>query len=244
MIEGFKLIKRGSAPNDFINNVEQWEDTLRKTIIVKLQFDVTRYALSAFEDLAIPFHSSLSNAVPKRQAEFLAGRFCAKACLQRFPQVSPQCEVPIGKHRQPIWPIGVVGSITHSNETALCTITDDEPGRVIGIDTEVILTCDDMLKIGPHIYERQEERILASHIEGKNRVATLIFSAKESLFKAVFPAVDSYFGFEEARVIRFNAERKSLTLLLSNNIASPNNLPLEYTCFYDFTSNGVTTIVL
>jgi 4'-phosphopantetheinyl transferase EntD len=47
------------------------------------------------------------------------------------------------------------------------------------------------------------------------RAATLVFSAKETLYKCLFPAVKRYFDFKEAELVSADAGRFSIRLLVS-----------------------------
>src|SRR5262245_27478480 len=76
----------------------------------------------------------VERAVAKRQAEFACGRRCARRALamlgiENFPLVP-------GPHRAPLWPSGVVGSITHC--TDLCAAVVARAGRIqsLGLDAE------------------------------------------------------------------------------------------------------------
>src|SRR3989338_11284500 len=51
--------------------------------------------------------------VAKRQAEYLAGRLCAREALQRLTGTATV--QACGEDRAPQWPVGMVGSITHGS---------------------------------------------------------------------------------------------------------------------------------
>ena len=63
---------------------------------------------------------ALRHAIQKRQREFLAGRWCAEQALQRLAAGSTH--VAMAEDRAPIWPNGVVGSITHSGNFAAAAV--------------------------------------------------------------------------------------------------------------------------
>ena len=71
-----------------------------------------------------------------------------------------------------------------------------------GIDVEQILDKSVALDIGTQIHNGSELRELTTHGFLDEVATTLIFSAKESFFKAVFTEVGEYFGFECARVVK------------------------------------------
>ena len=131
---------------------------------------------------------AVARAVPKRRAEFAAGRRAARAALSEIG-LAPVA-VPVGAHRAPVWPDGVVGAITHDVGVALSAVMPADKVLGVGIDvTEAApLPAITRRAILPHAAEQG-----LSPLEER-----AVFLAKESLFKALFPLVGTYFGFEAA----------------------------------------------
>ena len=128
----------------------------------------------------------LARAVPKRRAEFAAGRRAARIALAALGH--PPQAIPVGTGRAPLWPAGVAGSLTHDRGLALAAVVAS--GEDIGIDLTAAeaLPGETRRAILPHDAEAGLDDLAA-------RAA---FSAKESLFKALFPCIETYFGFEAA----------------------------------------------
>ncbi|PYY68869.1 4'-phosphopantetheinyl transferase, partial [Pseudomonas jessenii] len=75
---------------------------LPDTVLLSTHFDSARLASDDFQRSAIEVPASIQRSVAKRQAEFLAGRVCARAALQRLEGLS---FIPaIGEDRAPVWP--------------------------------------------------------------------------------------------------------------------------------------------
>ncbi|MGB7800891.1 enterobactin synthase subunit EntD [Buttiauxella sp.] len=162
--------------------------------------------------LCLPHHRHLSHAVIKRQAEHLAGRIAAREAL-RFHGITE--DVPgIGLHREPCWPPGFTGSITHSRNVALATVMADNPiSRVgTGIDFEEIMPLAVAHDIYEGIIDSAEKELLAASSLPFNYALTLVFSAKESLFKALFRHVGRYFDFSAASISKIDDRQVFLTL--------------------------------
>ena len=156
--------------------------------------------------LWLPHHAELANAGRKRKAEHLAGRIAAVHAL-------PDHTVPgIGPSGEPLWPEGVSGSITHSGTQAMAVVTCDHPA-IIGIDCETILSENEAQEIKDGVIDAQEELVLSCSGFPVPLALTLAFSAKESLFKALFPKVQSWMGFDSTRVTQL--DDKTLTLALT-----------------------------
>ena len=133
---------------------------------------------------------AVARAVPKRRAEFAAGRRAARAALAQVGR--PASAIPVGARRAPQWPEGMIGAITHDRGQALAAVLPSDEALGIGIDlTEAApLPGKTRTEILPFESERAFDDL----------TARAGFSAKESLFKALFPSVRDYFGFSSAQV--------------------------------------------
>lgn len=133
---------------------------------------------------------AVARAIPRRQAEFAAGRRAARAALAGIGH--PACAIPVGERRAPVWPRGVVGAITHDKGVALAAVLPAESALGLGID----------LTEAAALPGKTRTEILPFEAEaGLDDIAARAgFSAKESLFKALFPSIRDYFGFSSARV--------------------------------------------
>lgn len=156
--------------------------------------------------LWLPHHAELANAGRKRKAEHLAGRIAAAHAL-------PDHTVPgIGPSGEPLWPEDISGSITHSGTQAMAVVVHHPDARV-GIDCEAILPDSEAREIQDGIIDAQEAMCLMRSGYPFALALTLAFSAKESLFKALFPQVKTFMGFDCARITRL--DERTLTLALT-----------------------------
>lgn len=147
-----------------------------------------------------PLPPQLLRAMPKRKAEYVAGRRCAAEAIRRLTghSVFPG----MGKDRAPIWPDGVVGAISHSHERAIALAGSRLRFRGIGIDVERLLTEEEARDIATQALTASERHNLGNAIDPF--MTGLIFSAKESLFKALYPTVKRFFFFEAAELSGFD----------------------------------------
>ena len=142
--------------------------------------------------------ASLGRAVRKREREFLAGRRLARQLLVRHG-VAPG-PIPVGDSRLPLWPQGVVASISHTDEMAAVAIALGGSADGIGLDIELqnAATSD----IETQVCLPAERQTMAA----AGKTLTEYFSAKEAAFKACFPTHREYFNFTDVEV-EFDAER-------------------------------------
>ncbi|MBT2049239.1 enterobactin synthase subunit EntD [Enterobacter asburiae] len=171
------------------------------------------FAPTTFTDadlLWLPHYAELANAGRKRKAEHLAGRIAAAHALGA---INERAIPGIGPSGEPLWPEGVSGSITHSGTQAMAVVVRHQDA-LVGIDCEAILPDREAREIQDGIVDAQEAMYLTHSGYPFALALTLAFSAKESLFKALFPKANTYMGFEWARVTELS--EKTITLALSN----------------------------
>jgi enterobactin synthetase component D len=145
--------------------------------------------------------ASLARAVRKRQAEFLAGRWCAREALRVCAPEVAEAPVAIGPHHEPLWPAGVVGSITHTHGFASVAVARSQRARAIGLDAERVLRDEQVPRIVERIAGPGElTAIMEATAYGAATALTAIFSAKEAIFKALYAEVGRYFDFRDAWV--------------------------------------------
>ncbi|WP_065951079.1 4'-phosphopantetheinyl transferase family protein [Pseudomonas sp. 37 R 15] len=173
------------------------------TVFLSTRFDPALLNASDFQRSAVPPPASIQRSVAKRQAEFLAGRLCAREALQRLDNLD--CVPAIGEDRAPIWPGHISGSITHSTGHAAAIVAHKAQWRGLGMDLENLLTLERAERLAGEILTPDEVQRMASlPREQAALLVTLTFSVKESLFKALYPLVQQRFYFEHAEVVEWS----------------------------------------
>lgn len=143
----------------------------------------------------------IARAVDKRRREFTTVRHCARAALAELG-VAPAPILP-GRRGAPVWPDGIVGSMTHCAGYRAAAVARSREITAIGIDAEP----DEPLPSGVlETIARPEERMaLAEPAAAPGCRDRLLFSAKESVYKAWFPLTRRWLDFHDATV-RFAAD--------------------------------------
>lgn len=141
------------------------------------------------EELAL-----IARAAPTRRAEFTTGRACARRALAELGVEA--AAILSGEQREPLWPDGIVGSITHCAGFRAAAVAHATEYRSIGIDAEPDYPLPDgILEMISLPAERgQLERSAGVHLD------RVLFSAKEAVFKTWFPLARRWLGFEEATI--------------------------------------------
>lgn len=140
----------------------------------------------------------VAGAVESRRQEFAAGRECARSALAAQGSFG-QPLLP-GRGRAPIWPSGFIGSITHCAGYAAAAVSTNAGYSAIGIDAEPAEA------LPSEIYDlvlTQTDQEIVADLESKyprTPWSRIVFSAKESVYKAWYPIRGEWLGFEEASV--------------------------------------------
>lgn len=139
---------------------------------------------------------AVARAVAKRAREFSTGRLCARAAMAALGL--PPRPVPVGSQREPVWPDGVVGTISHGGELCLAAASGRDRVLALGIDLEVGDPLDPELR---RLICTPDE-LRAAPVWGVAGVDPhkLVFSAKEALYKALFPHARRYIDFLEVEI--------------------------------------------
>ena len=131
---------------------------------------------------------------PVREREFRIGRALAREALARLG-IADHPLLPADT-REPKWPDGIVGSISHCEGVCAVAVAESKRFSGIGIDLERIDRIDD--DIADTVCTPEERRQLDAIAPSVRRQRlALLFSAKESVFKALFPTTRQFLEFHD-----------------------------------------------
>ena len=137
----------------------------------------------------------LGEAVQNRRSEFATARYCARQALRQLGV--PETAILRGPKREPLWPAGIVGSITHCTGYRAAAVGRVADMLAIGIDAEPHAPISD--RVARRILDDAERAWIATAPRDIHW-DRLIFSAKESVYKAWYPLAGCWLGFEDASV--------------------------------------------
>lgn len=181
-------------------------------VFVAAGFDPQRLSPYDFAVCGIEAPASIQRSVAKRQSEFLAGRLCAREAMHRL---DGRVRVPaLGDDRAPVWPSDLCGSITHSTGRAAAIVAPRTAWRGLGMDMEQMLSVERATRLCGEILTPAETSRLREGYEALQ--ITLTFSAKESLFKALYPLMGVRFYFEDAELLEWSTDGRARLRLLTD----------------------------
>ncbi|MDH0896159.1 MULTISPECIES: 4'-phosphopantetheinyl transferase superfamily protein [unclassified Pseudomonas] len=205
----------------------EYRVSLPGCVVMGTRFDHRLLGAGCIDRSGIPLPPAIRRSVPRRQAEFVAGRLCAKEALERL--TGTPAIPPIGEDRAPRWPEAVCGAITHNRHRALAMVARRNDYLALGVDIESLI--DDALVdelAGELLTQGERERFLSLPKEQRAHLLTLTFSLKESLYKALHPLTGRQFYFEHAELLAWSADgRARLRLLCWLDERFPENTEID-----------------
>lgn len=141
----------------------------------------------------------VANANPKRRAEFCAGRHCARQALEKIGKGFNPILADI--HGCPVWPAGVVGSISHTNRYAIAVVAHSTNISAIGVDIESWRASPTCWKSIAKICSPAEQAWVNSFSANDQHLpAHIAFSIREAVYKCVYSAAGIKLGFDQLSV--------------------------------------------
>ncbi len=162
---------------------------------------------------------SLGRAAPQRRREFAAGRECARRALARHGVAG--AVIGRGADRRPLWPSSFVGSIAHTADYAAAAVAHRKDFASLGLDVER------REAVGEHLWRRiavpaELDWIGGLPVDERVSAATLLFSAKESIYKCVYPWLGLRLGFQDVALeVRSSGAADEGTLEVRSSGAVP-----------------------
>ncbi len=181
----------------------------------------------------------IEKAVKKRRNDFIGGRICAKKALSRlgienFP-------VLMADDRSPLWPTGVVGSISHTHGYCGVAVANNKHFRSLGLDIENVdriksdcrrLICTD----------EEQSRINRLPENDQQRFSALTFSAKESFFKCQYFLNRCWAGFHDAEIFAdISVDEGAFSIIMLKDIGTHFKKDVSYNGLFSFNQGYVIT---
>ncbi len=242
MRETFALqASHGNAPaaDAAVVDTDIWPWQLPGIVCATRRFSSAAFTAGDFAAEGIARPRALQGAVAKRQAEYLAGRVCAREALHRLTGSVSSPGWQAG--RAPRWPAGVCGSISHTQDEALAVVALRQDYIGLGVDRERYLSGTQVRELADNILTPAELAQLA-HCTDTALRTTLAFSLKESLFKALYPLVGCYFDFQDAQVSAWT-DTGTARLQLLRDLSPAWRQGISMPARFQAGRRGVTTLV-
>jgi 4'-phosphopantetheinyl transferase EntD len=140
----------------------------------------------------------LTRAVDKRRREFTVVRACARLAMEKLG-VPPQPVLP-GEGGAPQWPAGLTGSMTHCDGYCAAALVRADDLASLGIDAEPHAPLPDGVLATVALPAEVARHARLARERPEVHWDRLLFSAKESVYKAWFPLTRQWLDFSEADI--------------------------------------------
>ena len=181
----------------------------------------------------------VETVVQKRREEFSTGRLCAHTAMRSVLSQANQAPLLPGSKREPLWPEGLIGSISHSADCCVAVVSSDPTIKSLGIDIEK----REGIKTGVRdLICLPEELSLLGEFEQNPEAWKLIFSAKESVYKALFPVLQKWIGFSDA-TLYFDFQEQRFVASMNEKLDLPPTIGSSVSGRFSISSSYILTIV-
>lgn len=154
--------------------------------------DLSRYVMLPDEEQEL-----VERAVTKRKADFGDSRWCAHQALEA---INADGIILRGQRGMPLFPAGTTGSLTHTEGYRAAIVGRSSRWQSLGIDAEPATHLPDgVFEAIARPEERRRLHRLAQH-HGIPVLDKILFSAKETTYKAWFPLTKRFLDFDEADI--------------------------------------------
>ncbi|MFH9352798.1 4'-phosphopantetheinyl transferase [Kitasatospora sp. NPDC017646] len=141
---------------------------------------------------------AIARAVDKRRCEFTTVRHCARTALDRLGV--PYRPLVPGLRGAPSWPDGVIGSLTHCDGFRAAAVARTGTLASVGIDAEPALPLPEGVQEAIALPVEQQRLAELTAERPGTPWDRILFSAKESVYKAWFPLTELWLDFQEAEL--------------------------------------------
>ncbi|SNT48614.1 4'-phosphopantetheinyl transferase EntD (siderophore biosynthesis) [Asanoa hainanensis] len=135
------------------------------------------------------------DAAAIRRGEFVTARRCAREALARLGY--PPAAIRPGPRREPRWPDGAVGSITHCAGYRAAAVARAVDLAGVGIDAEPHGPLPDGVA---DVVAGPDELAMLARARPGTHWDRVLFSAKESIYKVWYPLTGRWLGFEDVHL--------------------------------------------
>ena len=151
----------------------------------------------ADRDLLLEEELSLGNVVRARRREFRAGRIYVRQALLNLGV--PEAVIPIGPDRVPVWPTGIVGSISHARN--LCAVAVGKSADYIGFGIDIeedSPLSEDLVGVISQVSELDQREAVEKYLGCD--LPKLLFVIKEAFYKTHFPLNRRFLTFRDVSI--------------------------------------------
>ncbi|WP_336748427.1 4'-phosphopantetheinyl transferase family protein [Pantoea vagans] len=178
-------------------------------------FDPQKYHDALAVEWGIPLPARLQLAVNKRRAEYLASRLLTRSVMAELG--IDDFILSNAPDRSPLWPSGIQASLSHSSGVVVVAATRQP--CAVGVDVEQLMSETTAQETATLLMNEQEQILLRTLPVSFSTAATLLFSLKESVYKALWPQLHQPMDFLDAALVSVDFAQQRATLSLTQHFS-------------------------
>ncbi|THB84529.1 4'-phosphopantetheinyl transferase superfamily protein [Pantoea allii] len=202
-------------------------------------FDSQNYHDGLAVEWGIPLPARLQQAVRKRRAEYLASRLLVRSVMAELGIAD--FILTNAADRSPCWPAGVQASLSHSAGVVVVAATRQP--FAVGVDVEQFMSETTAQETAELLMNEQEQQLLRTLPISFSAAATLLFSLKESLYKALWPQLRQPMDFLDAELVSANFAQQCATLRLTQDFSGRFAMGTLLNAGFMWRDNQVITLI-
>lgn len=203
------------------------------------QFDPQKYHDALADELSVPLPARLQQAVSKRRAEYLASRLLVRSVMAELGIAG--FILTNAPDRSPCWPAGIQASLSHSGGVVVVAATRQP--CAVGVDVEQVMSESTAQETAELLMNKQEQQRLRTLPVSFSAAATLLFSLKESLYKALWPQLHQPMDFLDAALVSVDWANQRATLQLTQDFSGRFALGTIVEASFLWRDNQVITLI-
>jgi len=173
-------------------------------------------SISCFKQLS-------QNCPITRKIEFLTGRILLKDAIKTIlNDEKADTEVGIGSSGMPLWPSGMIGSVTHTKSHVCVMVGLSQEHLAMGIDLEPLISSEKSQDLCPLVLGASELDLYRQDTNAMpfNQFFTRCYSFKEAIYKLLFPQIKTYIDFKEIVITNINPAQDTILAIYRPSIAN------------------------
>lgn len=207
-------------------------------------WDVCRPEIGELPNCVSPLPPSLERVAEGRKKAFRFGRQAAESCVKTLSHEGKAFAIDHSPSGLPIFPRPSVGSISHKGDLYFAAAASEKSCRALGVDIESKMKLNQSLRVSQRILTSVDHELF-QHLNNQlsfESFVSLVFSAKESLYKCLNPIVNQYFGFQDASLVR--SDSGELKIRLNRDLKGLYRQGFELCVHHAFFEDFVVTAIL
>lgn len=208
-------------------------------LLALVRFDLDAFDDSLSERWQLPLPPHLRQAVKKRRAEYLASRWLARETLRQLGVDN----FILHNHsdRSPRWPAGVHASLSHTDGAVALAVTRSL--QCVGVDIETLMRAEVAEETAALLMSDEEQARLRALPLPFPLAATLLFSLKESLYKALWPQLHQPMDFHQAALVAIDLSAQKASLSLTHSFSEAFRVGTRLEARFQFCDERVLTLL-